>query len=563
MMPRVVFLKAHVSGYTKKDGTYVAPHEDKRAAKKHDVPAAAAALQKFVSEAKSKYGDEVRLGKLRWPRDVVEERDRLLGEVKRQAAIRDAEDSSPGSSSNSSSVEKKKKLSMSSRERLKRAKELGFDVSRVWYHGTSGDFDSFDSGREGSVSSGVGVGIWLTTEKTYAFEYAENAAGKHGGEPNVMELFVNYGKKLTVKLEQRGNTIVSVVNGSEMSFDDNASAIKYAKANGYDSVEFPNGSFTDEPALVVFDGARIRKTDAAFDPDGHEDGDLMKSSESRIIFAKANVKGHHRGKSWVKPYTTKTPAAKQKIQAPQLGLFGGHKPAHSGQKAPPVAYHPQLDHNGQPVAIHAPHKPSADDTWSSPDLAATFVPGGPVPAELNGVPFVSWADAPTSTDEWEHVEGQNPDIDEPDLELAHGKHAGAGVVIEEPDGRVWLVAPTNAFGGYKASFPKGTAEMELSLQANAIKEAYEESGLQVEITGFLMDVERSTSVARYYTARRVGGTPADAGWESQAVHLVPREQLYQFLNNPNDHGLAEALGAGPAPKKPEPPPSKGGSLFDF
>jgi ADP-ribose pyrophosphatase YjhB (NUDIX family) len=268
-----------------------------------------------------------------------------------------------------------------------------------------------------------------------------------------------------------------------------------------------------------------------------------------ILFMKANVKGHVRGGKWVSPYSTKAPGAKQKVHAPQLGLFGGSKPAASGPKAPPVAYHPSLNDDGQPVVIHAPHKASAEDTWTDADLPATFVPGGPVPAELNGVPFAPWSDAPTSSDEWEHVEGQNADLDEPPLELAHGKHAGAGVVIEEDDGRVWLVAPTNGFGSYKHSFPKGTAEMNLSLQANAIREAWEESGLQVEITGFLMDVERTTSVARYYTARRVGGTPSDMGWESQAVVLCPVDMLYSYLNMETDHGIAEALGAGPKPKK--------------
>lgn len=40
-MGPILFLKAHVSGYTRKDGTYVAEHEDSRhAAKKHaDVKA--------------------------------------------------------------------------------------------------------------------------------------------------------------------------------------------------------------------------------------------------------------------------------------------------------------------------------------------------------------------------------------------------------------------------------------------------------------------------------------------------------------------------------------------
>lgn len=274
-----------------------------------------------------------------------------------------------------------------------------------------------------------------------------------------------------------------------------------------------------------------------------------------ILFMKASVKGHVRGGKWVSPYSTKAPSAKQKVHAPQLGLFGGSKPAASGPKAPPVAYHPSLNDDGQPVAIHAPHKASAEDTWADADLPATFVPGGPVPAELNGVPFAPWADAPTSSDEWEHVEGQNADLDEPPLELAHGKHAGAGVVVIEDDGRVWLTAPTNKFGNLSYTLPKGTAEMELSLQSNAIRETFEETGLQVEITGFLIDVERSTSVARYYTARRVGGRPSDMGWETQAMVLCPLDRLYEYLHAKPDLMIGEAIGAGLGSK------DKPGSLF--
>ena len=268
-----------------------------------------------------------------------------------------------------------------------------------------------------------------------------------------------------------------------------------------------------------------------------------------ILFMKANVKGHVRGGKWVSPYSTKAPGAKQKVHAPQLGLFGGSKPAASGPKAPPVAYHPSLNDDGQPVAIHAPHKASAEDTWTDADLPATFVPGGPVPAELNGVPVAPWTDHPRTAAEWAQVEGQNSDLDEPPLTLTAGKHAGAGVAVLENDGRIWLVAPTNRFGSYDQTLPKGTADHGVSLQSTAIREAWEEAGLQVAITGHLMDVERSTSVARYYTARRVAGSPADMGWEAQAVVLCPRERLLEFLTSPYDQGLAAALMAQPAARE--------------
>lgn len=227
----------------------------------------------------------------------------------------------------------------------------------------------------------------------------------------------------------------------------------------------------------------------------------------------------------------------------------------------PVHHHPRLGENGKPVQIHQPSHASSHTTWHSPDAVATFVPDGDVPASLNGVALRAWKDHPRTVEGWDYVDGVNDEIWEPAFHLPPGKKAASGVIIEEPDGRVWLVHPTNQFGGYHASFPKGTAEPELSLQANAIKEAFEETGLKVEITGFVGDFERTTSVARLYRAKRVGGTPTAMGWESQAVSLVPKGLLYEHLNMWPDHAPAESVGAGPAPEKPKPAPGKSGSLF--
>lgn len=212
-----------------------------------------------------------------------------------------------------------------------------------------------------------------------------------------------------------------------------------------------------------------------------------------------------------------------------------------------MSHHPKLDHHGKKVTIHSPSKASDMAAWDDPKASATVLPGGKLPSELNGIALAPWSDAPSTKAEWRHVDGMKHDLDEPPLALAPGKKAASGIVIEEPDGRVWLVAPTNRFGGYHASFPKGNAEADLPLQANAIKEVFEELGLKVEITGLLGDYARTTTVARLYTGKRVGGTPADMGWESQAVHLVPKADLYRYLNMHTDHAAAEAIGAGPRP----------------
>ncbi|MGR9088322.1 MAG: NUDIX hydrolase, partial [Gammaproteobacteria bacterium] len=177
--------------------------------------------------------------------------------------------------------------------------------------------------------------------------------------------------------------------------------------------------------------------------------------------------------------------------------------------------------------------------FSDSQQIAVVVPDGKTPSTLNGIPLTAWDSAPESFAEWVQVAGQT-DADEPPIQPKPGKKLSAGVVTVEPDGRFWVVAPTNAFGGYQATFPKGTIESGLSPQAAAIKEAFEESGLQVEIAGWIGDFERTTSVTRYYFARRLSGNPAAMGWESQAVMLVPKDKLLGTLNHPKDHELLKA-----------------------
>jgi len=204
------------------------------------------------------------------------------------------------------------------------------------------------------------------------------------------------------------------------------------------------------------------------------------------------------------------------------------------------AIHPKKNEYGQPVSLSAPSAPTAPGSWLDPLQTATVVPGGALPASLNGIAFQP-CEAPVDDAGWSAAAGDEPLFDEPGFEPAPGKRVAAGVVIEEPDGRVWVVHPSNAFGGYPATFPKGTRDPGMSLRATAIREAWEESGLRVVLTGFLADLVRSQSKTRYYRARRVGGCPADMGWESQAVSLVPRTQLGELLANPNDAPLVALL----------------------
>lgn len=210
--------------------------------------------------------------------------------------------------------------------------------------------------------------------------------------------------------------------------------------------------------------------------------------------------------------------------------------------AAPTLLHPRPDEHGRPVPIHRPSIASPLEQWWDPSAIAIAVPDGPMVDALHGAPFQRWS----GTAVWDAValgEGVLGDFAEPPFEPPAGLAPAAGVVTLEPDGRVWLVAPTNGFGGYKLTFPKGKLEAGLDRRAAAIKEAWEESGLQVGLTAVLADVPRSTSFTRYYLARRIGGTPVDMGWESQAVWLVPQARLAGVATHANDRPLLAALAA--------------------
>ncbi len=281
-----------------------------------------------------------------------------------------------------------------------------------------------------------------------------------------------------------------------------------------------------------------------------------------LVFAKSQVKGYSRKDGvYVKPHTTKVQAkpkpqptgldakfqqsgiatllgnkphqpggsafsyaqaalqAAKKLQGLKGASQGAAKPT-SGPVAPPKpkpipkAYHPKQDDKHLPVGLYAPHQASDAATWGDPEQVATFTPGSTSrPHALYGVALKRWADHPRTAAAWNRVDGQRPGLKEPPLPDPKGKHLSAGVVIEEEDGRVWTISPSNGFGGYQTTFPKGTIEDGINPQASAIKEAFEESGLQVEIIGYLADVE----------PRQAGG------------------------RRPHRHGLGEPGGASGAP----------------
>ena len=205
---------------------------------------------------------------------------------------------------------------------------------------------------------------------------------------------------------------------------------------------------------------------------------------------------------------------------------------------------------GVPAAGVLKDVPMADKT--------TFESGKAQPGlTLNGVPFAA---APPKF--WEHV--KDVDVKEPP---ALSKIDRVGIMVQEPDGRVWIASPTNGFGNRKYTLPGGGVEHGLTTQQNALKEVWEETGLQVEITGHLGDFKDSNNGnnGRLYIGRRIGGQPWDAkvedgkhggpvirsnktgqfAAESEEVHLVTKDQAMKMLHRTDD--LAQLHAVHPIP----------------
>lgn len=205
-------------------------------------------------------------------------------------------------------------------------------------------------------------------------------------------------------------------------------------------------------------------------------------------------------------------------------------------------WHPRPDDAGKPVPIHKPHAPSPLAAWGDPLAAACAVPDGAVPGVLNGLALAPWLDAPNDAGGWEAIAATMPMV-EPPFDCPDGLKPAAGALVVEPDGRAWCVAPTGGFGGHEFTLPKGRIDGR-SLAATALVEVFEEAGVRARLIAFLCDVSRKETYTRFFLAERIGGSPADLSWESQAALLAPLAVLRNMLTHLGDQAVLDAFEAG-------------------
>jgi hypothetical protein len=154
--------------------------------------------------------------------------------------------------------------------RKARAEAMGFDTSRVWYHGTNKDVAEFDLSHFGANTQTADniPAVFMSSQPKAASGYAAGWGAEVRDGANVMPLYAR-----TPNIDEWD------IGGGRLTEDVLQQALSEAKAAGRDGVVFRRAIDSARPVapggeasrnagdvLAVFDPSNIRSVNAAFDP---------------------------------------------------------------------------------------------------------------------------------------------------------------------------------------------------------------------------------------------------------------------------------------------------------
>jgi hypothetical protein len=215
-----------------------------------------------------------------------------------------ARSSAPGTVVNS--------LDMSEAARMQRAKEMGFDTERAYYHGTHEPFDAFRDPK--SATDTMGPGAYLARTKEMADSYGSERGGVTMGPLVTRGKIATFSDEVPHQLNPDGTTkktaparlVMSMLNknlidlehGLDIGKRDIAlngrpiwqpgmTAAEYTrefwKARGVDGIHAGSNLNDRIAETVVFDPRNIRSTQAAFDPARKDSANLLAASPSSSL----------------------------------------------------------------------------------------------------------------------------------------------------------------------------------------------------------------------------------------------------------------------------------------
>lgn len=187
-------------------------------------------------------------------------------------------------------LEQPEGLDMSEAARMARAKEMGFDTGKTYYHGTKANIDEFKLPKKASNGSAFGEGVYLTDAPYEANHYAmdmspgesgSNVLPVHHNLKNPFDLDANVDPKFIEYLKENKVLPQSYLNQVKDNFGlygklvnklDGHEYTELLKKAGYDGVS--NAPGKGGYINVVFDPSQIRSKFAAFDPSKSGSGNI-------------------------------------------------------------------------------------------------------------------------------------------------------------------------------------------------------------------------------------------------------------------------------------------------
>lgn len=135
------------------------------------------------------------------------------------------------------------------------------------------------------------------------------------------------------------------------------------------------------------------------------------------------------------------------------------------------------------------------------------------------------------------------DLHTPELFGPRQDDAAYGAVVFDDQGRVLLRRPTNEFGGYAWTWPKGKQAAGDHPIDTAVREVAEETGYTIETVGLLRGgFSSGSSTSHFFVARAVHHDPKTMHWETEAVEwLTPEEAVERIKLSSNTAGRARDL----------------------
>jgi len=178
-------------------------------------------------------------------------------------------------------------LDMSDKARMRRAKDMGFDINTTYYHGSPDSRGIWDEGfdKKGSVGIGENRPFFFSSDKRLASSYADD--NRAFDYQNAVAETIPVRLKMTnpKRIRWDGGGFRGKRNGKTYSIDEE---INIAREQGHDGLIVDN--IRDEYAMtgapgnvtVVFEPSQIRSVNAAFDPALEDSSRLLYQSQTPV-----------------------------------------------------------------------------------------------------------------------------------------------------------------------------------------------------------------------------------------------------------------------------------------